>query len=60
MQICFYILENKLNFGFKLPVPMSLITALLEDKVAEHLISDIKSFFERYDISVEVKADNIS
>lgn len=60
MQICFYILENKLNFGSKVPVPISIITTLLENKVAKHFISDIKSLFATYDISVEIKADNIS
>lgn len=60
MQICFYILENKLNFGSKLLVPMSITTTSLENKVAEHLISDIKSLFARYDTPVEIKADNIS
>lgn len=60
MQICFYILENKLNFGSKLLVPMSIITTSLENKVAEQLIWDIKSLFARYDTPVEIKADNIS
>lgn len=60
MQFCFYILENKLNFGSKLLFPMSIITTSLENKVAEHLISVIKCLFARCDTPVEIKADNIS
>lgn len=60
MQICFYILQKKLNFDSKLSVQMSIIRNLLENKVAEHLIPDIKSLFTRYDIPVEIKAENIS
>lgn len=39
--VCFYILENEVNFGSKLPVPISIAT-LLENRVTGHLISEIK------------------
>lgn len=41
MQVCFYVLQNEVNFGSNLPVPISIAT-LLDKRVTEHLISDIK------------------
>lgn len=48
------------NFGSELSLPKSIIRTLVGNKITEHLISDIKFLFARYDIPAETKADNIS